>query len=416
MIVSALVAAGGRYLGGKAKAAASGEGSSSDLADPIEQKLAQVADGTKMDANPDSVRLAPALAAEKKEKSSSSSSSLSFSTSDRNDSSDVDILTSRGSNRNAAQKHLDALNALRARCHDLSDILELASDHRGKFIEQFFDARRHIRISTRTFPSFPVDMVKAVVYVPCSPRHFLSLLEFPSRILWDETFRGGEVLLQEGADCCSDEKTRHHGGDGGGGSSSGGAACAGELMIKMMRFDAFPGMIKPRDFELGVFTRMDAASGAAYVKAVSTPSEFGLPVPPGTVRGFIPVSGFVAKPVPPKPEVLREIHRDASSSLSPSSAFSSFFSSSSSSAKTAAKTISSSSAPDEDDDLVHSEVTYVALVHPRGGIPVFLLNLIIGKQTSGLRNLQLAAANRVGFGGTAATAAAKKKQNLKSKI
>lgn len=347
-----------------------------------------------------------------------------------------------------------ALEQIRSRAQDLSDVIALAdssskvstttnnnnyyyfknagtvkstSTNGLQFTEQVNDPIRQIRIFTKTFSTFPVDMVKAVFYIPCAPHQFLKMLEFDRRKLWDEYFKGGDVLYHEGDPSKED------------------------FSIKTMRFDAFPNLVRPREFEMAVHTKLDPATGTAYVKAISTLYEFGSKTSASAVRGFIPLSGFVVRPVPVNQKVCREIYNDladrntsnnndkkdsasgdggggpqsADKQRSTATTTTQSASSSSSSSlfgqvrKMAANTVSSvaksasaslmlrgasdsgssstSSAslllppPLFPPTTIHSEVTYVALVHPRGNIPVMLLNLVIGKQTASMKVLQGAA-------------------------
>jgi len=354
----------------------------------LDQKLAASLCGRKMDSNPRHLRLTKATS--------------------KNDTIDT----------KASKK---AFAEFKQMTRDLSDIIALSSSSSSYFTEQLFDPVRNIRIFTRSFSTFPVDMVKAVFYVPCSPQDFLALLDFDNRKTWDENFVAGEVLYEEGV------KNRD------------------DFTIKRMKFDAFPNLVMARDFELGVHTKIDPVSGCAYVKAISTPYEFGSTVNTSSVvRGYIPTSGFVVRPCHVKDKVCREIHdhlndertsgegivgssnRGISSLMQMSSSLrakhgtgggnrSSSLSSSSSSilkntssalfgqVKKWSKKVSSSNNNNNDDDgtatksslfpqtATHCEVTYVALVHPRGSIPVMLLNLIIGKQTASMKVLQNAA-------------------------
>lgn len=371
----------------------------------LDQKLAASLCGMKMDANPRHLRLTKALS--------------------KNDT--VDTKASQ-----------EAFIEFRRMARDLTDIIALASSPPSSsyFTEQLFDPARQIRIFTRTFSTFPVDMVKAVFYVPCAPKDFLSLLDFENRKTWDENFVAGEVLYEEG------EKNRD------------------DFTIKKMRFDAFPNLVMARDFELGVHTKVDPVNGYAYVKAISTPYEFGSSVNTNSVvRGYIPMSGFVVRPCHVNEKVSKEIfdhqneregivsssNRGISSLIQMSSslkakhssfaaanaaaanrnesASSSIFSSvkkwsqkamgnnnSKNNGKDASSSSSVTSTGENDEKgmyhqqqsstttpklfppvTTHCEVTYVALVHPRGSIPVMLLNLIIGKQTASMKVLQNAA-------------------------
>uniref|UniRef100_A0A7S1KWP0 START domain-containing protein n=1 Tax=Neobodo designis TaxID=312471 RepID=A0A7S1KWP0_NEODS len=120
--------------------------------------------------------------------------------------------------------------------------------------------------------------------------------------------------------------------------------------LKYMSFKAPIPLLRNRDFEIAVCERWDDASQTAVLKAVSTP--VGMVHPPDetgrTVRGSILLSGFIVKPITDRESLPVAIR----------------------SAKEAC------------------EVTYIALVHPRGRLPPAFVNLVIGKQTSTLRVLQ----------------------------
>lgn len=377
----------------------------------LHQRLTKSICGQKMDSNPRQLSLKSALKYDELKKAAGEndhdqklSDNSIRQTNSASESQRIQIIESR-----------KAFDEVKSRARDLSDIIALAespsisssattssaSNSIFAFSEQVNDLARQIRISTKTFSTFPVDMVKAVVYIPIAPQDFLKMLELEKRATWDEHFRGGEVLYKDGVPNADD------------------------FTIKTMRFDAFPNLVRPREFEMAVHTKVDPVTGNAYVKAISTLFEFGAKTSDSAVRGFIPLSGFVVRPVNVNEEVCREImyedesdaeqkqnisEKNAASSDDKTKknekSKSSFFSKgnsligqvrqlmpkrSSSNADASSKNKYGHLPPLFPSTTIHSEVTYVALVHPRGSIPVMLLNLVIGKQTASMKGLQGAA-------------------------
>ena len=123
-----------------------------------------------------------------------------------------------------------------------------------------------------------------------------------------------------------------------------------QTQLKYMSFKAPLPILRNRDFEIAVCERWDDATQTAVLKAVSPPEGMICPADPAgtTVRGSILLSGFIVKPVQDLTSLPKAI----------------------AGAKEAC------------------EVTYIALVHPRGRLPPAFVNLVIGKQTSTLRVLQ----------------------------
>jgi hypothetical protein len=115
------------------------------------------------------------------------------------------------------------------------------------------------------------------------------------------------------------------------------------VYFKHLLFAAPVPLLNSRDFEVCVSEVM-MPDGTAVLKAVSSSADaLFLPTPARRVtRGEIKLSGFVIRPVPAAPG----------------------------SAK------------------VTCVVTYIALIHPMGAIPAVLVNMLVGKQTKALRNLQ----------------------------
>jgi hypothetical protein len=124
----------------------------------------------------------------------------------------------------------------------------------------------------------------------------------------------------------------------------------GGVQLKYMCMNSPVPLLRDRDFELIVSDSYDPETGTAVLKAISTPPGSVHPVDPTgkVVRGSLLLSGFIVKPCPPTalPPVLRGVTGPC------------------------------------------CEVTYIALVHPRGRLPPAFVNLVIGKQTSALRVLQ----------------------------
>ena len=126
------------------------------------------------------------------------------------------------------------------------------------------------------------------------------------------------------------------------GSSS--TAKDGSLVtMKHIAFVSPLPFLNNRDFELITSERVDAKTGVAMLKAFSLPRGSIKSVTADVVRAVIEIAGFVASPI---------------------------------------------QSPDGSREKQWSEVTYVALVSPGGRIPPMVVNVVIGKQTSGLRGLQ----------------------------
>lgn len=123
-----------------------------------------------------------------------------------------------------------------------------------------------------------------------------------------------------------------------------------QTQLKYMSFHSPIPFLAARDFELVVHETYDAATKTSILKAISTPEGQLVPLPGASkkvVRGAILLSGFVVRPV----------ERGMEPPLLQGAA-------------------------------ACCEVTYIALVHPRGWIPPAFVNMVIGKQTSALRALQ----------------------------
>jgi hypothetical protein len=312
----------------------------SQSAQDAEAKLRAAVSDLAMDANPRQLRLAAALTLQRERQPAAPG-------------------VVAGAPASPADEHAAALERIRATVADLSDVTGLASpEGDARFRESFADATLGIRISARSVPPFPVDLVKAVFYVPCAPRAFLALLEFDHRRRWDSIFVGGTLLHRAVADAPGVER---------------------DFTIKLMRYDAFPGLLRPREFEVAVHTEYDTASHVALVKAVSTPFAFASPPSPGAVRGFLPLSGFVARPVPVDGAVVAEIERAAARDAG--------FAADAAAHAAGTQLSTTTGSPLRE----HTMLTYVALVHPRGNVPVRLLNLVVGKQTASMRRLQMLA-------------------------
>lgn len=234
---------------------------------------------------------------------------------------------------------------------DFSDVTALAGSSEGfKLVSR--DSVNGIDMFTRPVASSPVHMMRASVVMPCRAEHFLRYLELDMRAHWDEHFISGQVLRdvtphalrpKNNNNDSSNSVSRNSNNDSSGNSDT---ATRGDFVKVSMKHIAFLSpipLLQNRDFELVVAERV--ANGVATLKAISPPVGHVRPRARGFVRGVIPLSGFVAVPFR-------------------------FWD------------------PVRGAECDGCRVTYVALVHPMGLVPPMLVNAVVGKQTSGLVQLQ----------------------------
>ena len=193
--------------------------------------------------------------------------------------------------------------------------------------------------------------------MPCSADAFLRFLDFDVRSMWDEHFIEGQVIHQfskedvaqlQQVKCKSQLPTTARDSS----SSSSGTDSKEQkwtapvtLHLKHVGFLSPVPLLTDRDFELVVAESYDDQTGIAILKALSPPIGSTFPSTGKYVRGVISLSGFIVKPVRYVDPVLRK-------------------------------------------DINGCNVTYIALVHPMGLIPAALVNIVVGKQTAGLLQLQ----------------------------
>lgn len=236
---------------------------------------------------------------------------------------------------------------------DFSDVLELSRDDFPGFVTHVHDEKHWIKMQTLKDDCSPIHLMKATARMPCSPRAFMQFLELDVRSQWDEYLHSAHVVAQ--------------------------VPGHPHTFFKYMRFRAPVPFLSHRDFEL-VACEKELPDGTMLLKSISTPR--GMLVPPkerdGVVRGVVFLSGFVVKPVARGHE---RLSIPASSS--------------------AAQRSSSESCRE-------CEATYIALIHPMGLIPSALVNVLIGKQTSGLIELQrfMSAHPHLGYSSTSQGAGA----------
>jgi hypothetical protein len=328
---------------------------------------------------------------------------------------DEAAITRKGAMMNGTSLHPSPSNDedLFDRARDFSDIIELAQPNAPHFKLVSHDEGRGIRMFTRPVKSSPIQLMKASALMPCPPKDLLRYLDMDIRAMWDEHFIEGTVVreLRRKNDVAMSTlpllaerissrqvktvaKERENGASGSrplianerrtaaaklvaksaptqprtpapallvaGAAPSQTATVAqssalralpaktdgteAKIQLKHIAFLSPIPLIMDRDFELVVAEQV-LPSGTAVLKAFSTPRGYIKPPVPGYVRGVVSISGFVAEPLRyVDPTLRREVNG--------------------------------------------SRVTYIALVHPMGLIPPFLVNVVVGKQTSALSQLQ----------------------------
>ena len=257
-------------------------------------------------------------------------------------------------------------------CHrtlQFDDVIKLARDNAPGFRLVTHDTKNNIKMYTAPVEASPIHMMKASVTMPCSPSAFLRYLDFDVRSMWDEHFIEGQVIHQFSKDDVTVlRKAQTNNTDevlAGGSSLSGSPSSISSsssssswsapitLQLKHVGFLSPVPLLTDRDFELIVAESFDERTGVAILKALSPPIGAIYPTTAAKggggsgkyVRGLISLSGFVVSPVRYVDPVLRR-------------------------------------------DIDGCSVTYIALVHPMGLIPPALVNIVVGKQTAGLLQLQ----------------------------
>jgi hypothetical protein len=262
--------------------------------------------------------------------------------------------TTSSSNRNKEQQETWIAKAC-----SFHDVLELARTSDG-FRLASSDDPHQIRMYTKVVPESPIQLMKASTVMPCSPTHFLRYLDMDVRSLWDEHFVEG-VVVQE----LTIEPTASHShgvappppsfhttptaATAVDGVCSGGGRCSGgvKVQLKHIGFLSPIPFLQNRDFELVIAEHVCPQTGVAVLKAFSPPAESVVPFRKSEyVRGIVGISGFVAEPLRYREPRLNHSEVDG------------------------------------------CRVTYVALVHPMGLIPPFLVNQVVGKQTAAMHQLQ----------------------------
>jgi hypothetical protein len=246
---------------------------------------------------------------------------------------------------------------------DFDDVLTLAHSSAPGFRLVTHDARNNIRMYTAPVEASPIHMMKASVTMPCAPEAFLRYLDFDVRCMWDEHFIEGAVIRKFSDREVKDlqkrllldtpskisEKTspplRSNSPTKSVVSSTTWKAPV-TLQLKHVGFLTPVPLLADRDFELVVAESFDEQSGVAILKALSPPVGSVYAANSNKyVRGVISLSGFIVTPVRYVDPVLGR-------------------------------------------DVSGCSVTYIALVHPMGMIPSALVNIVVGKQTAGLQQLQ----------------------------
>ena len=192
------------------------------------------------------------------------------------------------------------------------------------FKQAAVDKQRNISMFTKPVAESPIHMMKARAVMPCGPKDLLGYLELDRRQMWDDHFIRGHVLNESTTGAPAEDASS---------LVMGGPA---NVWFKYMAFKSpMPVVVQKRDFELVVGEQL-LKDGTAVLKALSPPMGRCHPQENGFVRGVIEISGFVAEPIGK-----------------------------------------------------HScRVTYVALVDPKGMVPPVAVNILVGKQTATLAQMQ----------------------------
>ncbi|CUG06297.1 Hypothetical protein, putative [Bodo saltans] len=242
------------------------------------------------------------------------------------------------------------------------DVLDLARSKEG-FRLASSDDKHQIRMFTKVVAESPIQLMKASTVMPCTPRDFLRYLDMDVRSLWDEHFVEGVVLRELTREAPPQQQHQHRAATT---SSALGSPLAEEVLassssscvcqrgggkvkvqLKHIGFLSPIPFLQNRDFELVIAEHYCPQCKVAVLKAFSPPAESVVPLRPSEyVRGIVGISGFVAEPLRYREPRFQHA------------------------------------------EVEGCRVTYVALVHPMGLIPPFLVNQVVGKQTSAMVLLQ----------------------------
>ncbi len=261
----------------------------------------------------------------------------------------------------AVEKLSESVADVCRRALEFDDVIALAHSNAPGFRLVTHDVANSIQMYTAPVEASPIHMMKASVTMPCAPAAFLRYLDFDVRSLWDEHFIEGAVLEKFSSDDIAllqrrETKTALQQQQTSAtavskeGSSSGAVQTAWTapvtLQLKHVGFLSPVPLLTDRDFELVVAESYDERRNIAVLKALSLPIGAIYPVKSSKyVRGLITLSGFIVSPVKYVDPVM-------------------------------------------DKEISGCSVTYIALVHPMGLIPAALVNIVVGKQTAGLLQLQ----------------------------
>jgi hypothetical protein len=241
------------------------------------------------------------------------------------------------------------------------DVIDLARSREG-FRLASSDDKHQIRMFTKVVPESPIQLMKASTVMPCTPRDFLRYLDMDVRSLWDEHFVEGVVVreLTREAPPQQQQQQQHDIRNVGSTSSATASTSAAsscvcrsgggkvKVQLKHIGFLSPIPFLQNRDFELVIAERYCPECKVAVLKAFSPPAVGAVvPLRPSEyVRGIVGISGFLAEPLRYREPRFQHAEVDG------------------------------------------CRVTYVALVHPMGLIPPFLVNQVVGKQTSAMVLLQ----------------------------
>jgi hypothetical protein len=232
------------------------------------------------------------------------------------------------------------------------DVIDLARSREG-FRLASSDDKHQIRMFTKAVPESPIQLMKASTVMPCTPRDFLRYLDMDVRSLWDEHFVEGVVVRELTRE--APPQQQHSTSLATGASTSAASSCVCrsgggkvKVQLKHIGFLSPIPFLQNRDFELVIAERYCPECKVAVLKAFSPPAVGAVvPLRPlEYVRGIVGISGFLAEPLRYREPRFQHAEVDG------------------------------------------CRVTYIALVHPMGLIPPFLVNQVVGKQTSAMVLLQ----------------------------
>ncbi|KAJ9458316.1 Protein ENHANCED DISEASE RESISTANCE 2-like [Diplonema papillatum] len=212
-----------------------------------------------------------------------------------------------------------SLEASLKTCHNFTELRELAHPRTRSKLSKPKVFEGGVRTYTKVTEGSALHVLLGEFEVPVKVEDFKSALSYTERVNWDDLFTGGSTMEAF--------KLPDH----------------PELDVfhRHMRFRSpAPILVSPRDFELLISEKFEP-DGSFICKAVSVASGPKSPKPePGTVRGEILTTGFVAKPY---------TRRDGGPG---------------------------------------TKVVYVAQVDPKGWVPAQVVNLIVGRQATSIQNLK----------------------------